>query len=354
MHSDPPARRRIPATNWLVAGAIAVAVLFASTIGWFALSSSGKPTNTAAAAPAGTSAGPASAAAPSASASAAPSATRSSSAPRPSSTSPSARITTGFPSASSTGVPAGTSLRTLGEVTVTKAGTVLDGVRAKCILIWASNVTVRRSLVRGGNCGSDHVIEVSHGATNAHIEDTEIDAAYVTPQGAALGGSNFTCLRCNIHGAARGVQIGDNVVLQDSYVHDLYGTANSENSAFVSNGGQHVVVNHCTLEQNTVPTGGFALALIPDYGVLNDILVENNLFNGGTYAVWAGDAAADKNPAWRARNTRFINNAFGRKFFPRSGYYGPAAAFATGVPGNVWSGNHWVDNHKSIPTPGGA
>ena len=41
-------------------------------------------------------------------------------------------------------------------------------------------------------------------------------------------------------------------------------------------------------------------------------------------------------------------------FFPRSGYYGPAAAMATGVPGNVWSGNHWVDTGKSIPKPGGA
>lgn len=328
-------------------GAAVIAVVAASTIGWFAMSSPAKPASRTAAAPA-TSDRTASPAAPRPTPSSAPSAARSSAAPRPSRTS---RVTAGFPSASSTGVPAGTALRTLGEVTVTRAGTVIDGVRARCILIWASNVTVRRSLVRGENCGSDHQIEVSHGARNALIEDTEIDGAHVTASGASLGGANFTCRRCNIHGAARGVQIGDNVVLQDSYVHDLYGTANSENSAFVNNGGQHVVVNHCTLEQNDVPTGGFALALIPDFGVLNDILVENNLFNGGTYAVWAGDAASDKNPAWKARNTRFINNAWGRKFYSRSGYYGPAAGFPSGMTGNVWSGNHWVDNRKSIPAP---
>jgi hypothetical protein len=344
--------RRLPATKLLVAGAVVVAVVAASAIAWFAMSSPAKPASQTAAQPATSATGTAAATAPAPSAT--PSAARSSAAPRPSRTSPTAKVSAGFPNAGSTGVPAGTSLRTVGELTITKAGTVIDGVRARCILIWASHVTVRRSLVRGSMCGSDHQIEVSHGATNAVIEDTEIDGARIQASGAALGGSNFTCRRCNIHGAARGVQIGDNVVLQDSYVHDLYGTANSENSAFVSNGGQHVVVNHCTLEQNTVPTGGFALALIPDYGVLNDILVENNLFNGGTYAVWAGDAASDKNPAWRARNTRFINNAWGRKFFSRSGYYGPAAGFATGVPGNVWSGNHWVDTRKAIPTPGGA
>jgi hypothetical protein len=348
MGSVRPAHRRVP-TTWLVAGVAALAVVAASAIGWIAMTSPGEPVGTAVAAPAGSggTAGAASGARPSPAASAA----RPSGAPRPSSTSRSARVTAGFPSAASTGVPAGTVLRTVGELTITRAGTVIEGVRAKCILIWASNVTVRRSLVRGGNCGSDHQVEVSHGARNALIEDTEIDGARVTASGAALGGSGFTCRRCNIHGAARGVQIGDDVVLQDSYVHDLYGTANSENSAFVSNGGQHVVVNHCTLEQNDVPTGGFALALIPDFGVLDDILVENNLFNGGTYAVWAGDAASDKNPAWKARNTRFINNAFGRKFYPRSGYYGPAAGFPAGMTGNTWSGNHWVDTRRSIPAP---
>jgi hypothetical protein len=342
--------RPLPATKIIVAGVVVVVAVVASAIAYFAMASPAKPASQAEAAPSGIGTAAASSAAPPAS----PSPARSSAAPRPSQTSPAARVTTGFPNAGNTGVPAGTKLRTVGQLTVTKAGTVIDSVRAECILIWASNVTVRRSLVRGAMCGSDRQIEVAHGAKNAVIEDTEIDGARIRASGAALGGANFTCRRCNIHGAARGVQIGDNVVLQDSYVHDLYGTATSENSAFVSNGGQHVVVNHCTLEQNDVPTGGFALALIPDFGVLNDILVENNLFNGGTYSVWAGDAAADKNPAWKARNTRFINNAWGRKFFAKSGYYGPAAAFPRDMPGNVWSGNHWVDTKKSIPTPGGA
>lgn len=255
----------------------------------------------------------------------------------------------GYPGPDDTGVPPGTKLRDVGELTVTKAGTVVDGVRARCIVVRASNVTVRRSLVRGGSCGSARQIEVGGDARGVLIEDVEIDGARVHAQGAGLGGSGFTCRRCDIHGMARGVQPGDNVVVEDSWIHDLYGTGNSENAAFQSNGGSHLVIRRSTLEMNKVPTGGMALALIGDFAPLNDILVEGNLFNGGgSYTIWAGDAAADKDPSLKARNTRFLNNAFGRKYFPRCGYYGPVAGWDAKMPGNRWSGNRWLDNGRPI------
>ncbi|MEU4695273.1 hypothetical protein [Actinoplanes sp. NPDC023714] len=257
--------------------------------------------------------------------------------------------TSGYPGPDDTGVPEGTKLRTVGEVTITKAGTVLEGVKAKCVIVRASNVTVRKSLIRGGSCGSARQFEVADNVKNVLIEDVEIDGAKVHARGAGLGGSGFTCRRCDIHGMARGVQPNDNVVIEDSWIHDLYGTSNSENAAFQSNGGSHLVIRGSNLEMNEVPFGGMALALIGDYAVLDDILVENNLFNGGgSYAIWAGDAADDKDPKFKARNTRFLNNAFGRKIYPKCGYYGPVAGWDGSMPGNRWSGNHWLDSGKKI------
>jgi hypothetical protein len=255
----------------------------------------------------------------------------------------------GYPGAGNTGVPPGTALRDVGELTITKDGTVVHAVRARCIIVRASNVTVRRSLVRGGSCGSARQVEVADQERGVLFEDVEIDGARVHARGAGIGGSGFTCRRCDIHGMARGVQPNDHVVIEDSYIHDLYGTDISENAAFQSNGGSHLVIRRSTLEMNKVPTGGMAVALIGDYGVLNDILVEGNLLNGGgSYTVWGGDAASDKNPAFKARNTRFIDNAFGRTFYRKGGYYGPVAGWDGAMPGNRWSGNHWLDTGRPV------
>ncbi|WP_213455248.1 right-handed parallel beta-helix repeat-containing protein [Rhizomonospora bruguierae] len=261
------------------------------------------------------------------------------------------RSKNGFPDASTTGVPPGTKLRDVGELTITKAGSTITGVRAKCIIIRASNVTVRRSLVRGGSCGSARQVEVAENVRNALLEDVEIDGAHVHARGAGLGGSHFTCRRCDIHGMARGIQPNYDAVIEDSYVHDLYGTSISENLAFSSNGGGRYVIRGNNLEMNDVPTGGMALGLIGDWGPIDDVLVENNLFNGGGYAVWGGDPGetTDKNPDYYARNVRFLNNAFGRKFFKKCGYYGPVAAFDTKAKGNRWSGNYWLDTRKPVP-----
>jgi hypothetical protein len=264
---------------------------------------------------------------------------------------PTRRSRNGFPDASTTGVPPGTRLRDVGELTIRKAGTTISGVRARCIVITASNVTVRKSLVRGGSCGSARQVETSEKVRNVLLEDVEIDGAKVHAEGAGLGGSGFTCRRCDIHGMARGVQPGDYAVIEDSYIHDLYGTSISENADFQSNGGSHYVIRGNQFDMNRVPTGGGVLSLYGEYAPINDVLVENNLFNGGgSYSVWGADQrdSNDKNPAYSARNTRFFNNAFGRRYYSKCAQYGPVAAFNTRATGNKWSGNYWLDTRKPV------
>jgi hypothetical protein len=257
----------------------------------------------------------------------------------------------GWPGPDNTGVPAGTKLKRSGTVTVTRPGTVIDRLDVRgCILVLASNVTIRRTRVRGGPCGADHGIDIGYGETRYQgvlIEDVEVDGLNTHARGAGIGNSGFTCRRCDIHGHARGIQATGNVVVEDSWIHDLYGTANSENAPFQSNGGSHMVLRHNNFDQNDLPTAYTALALLGDFEKIDDVLVERNLFNGGGHCVYAG--SVDSKPHPIATRVRFRDNAFGRKHYRRCGQHGPVAFWSAKGRGNVWSGNYWVDTRTTVP-----
>ena len=260
----------------------------------------------------------------------------------------------GWPNASNTGVPEGTKLRTSGPITITKPGTVIDRLYVKgCIEVLASNVTIRRTLVRGGVCGADHSIDIGYGGAKYRgilIEDVEIDGARIQARGAAIGNSGFTCRRCNIHGTARGVQMSSDVVVQDSYIHGLYGTPVSENAPIQTNGGDHFVIRHNNLVMDDMPGGTSALALFGEFGAIDDVLVERNLFNGGTYCVYAANDPTKPHPV--ATRARFVGNAFGRSLHRKCGLYGPVTAWSSKGRGNVWSGNYWLDTKRIIAAGG--
>ena len=255
-----------------------------------------------------------------------------------------------WPDESNTGVPKGTKLRPSGSLTVTQPGTVVDGLHVNgCIEILASNVTVRRTLVRGGVCGADHAIDIGYGSAKYRgilIEDVEIDGARTQARGAAIGNSGFTCRRCNIHGTARGVQMSSDVVVEDSYIHDLYGTPTSENAPIQTNGGSRFVIRHNNLLMDEMPGGTSALALFGEFGAIDDLLVERNLFNGGTYCVYAASDPTKPYPV--ATRARFVGNVFGRALHRNCGLYGPVTAWSGKGRGNVWSGNHWEGTKQPV------
>jgi hypothetical protein len=261
-----------------------------------------------------------------------------------------ARATGGLPGASNTGVPKGTTLKRSGSLTITKAGTVIDRMDVHgCIEVLASNVTIRRTRVRGDVCGADHSIDIGYGSDKYHgilIEDVELDGLRIQARGAAIGNSGFTCRRCNIHSTGKGVQMGTNVTVEDSYIHDLYGTSVSENAPIQSNGGSHYAIRHNNLVMDDMPGGTTSLALFGEFDPITDVLVEGNLFNGGTYCVYAG---SDPTKKYRlGTRIRFLDNAFGRTLHSKCGQYGPATAWSSAGSGNHWSGNHWADTKRTI------
>lgn len=268
-------------------------------------------------------------ASPNASPSPTPTPTTASSTPSPSPTS------SAFPDASSTGVPDGMVLSGYtGPMTITTAGTVIDAKRISgCIVIKANNVTIKRSLITGDCFFS--VLNDS-GNTGLNLTDVEIDGANLNEAGAGIGGRNYTCTRCDIHGTGDGLKLGDNVTVQDSWIHDLYGANDSHNDGMQASDGSNIRVLHNTI----VPTyrgSTSAIIIKADFGPISDLVFDGNYVGGGAWTVYAGDGYGSGIPD--ASGVKVTNNSFTTAYFAKGGAFGPITNTGSGVTvsGNVWA-----------------
>ena len=249
-----------------------------------------------------------------------------------------------YPGPTNTGVPAGTSLLPSAGFTVTEAGAVIQDLDVEgCIQVRASNVTIRRTRVRG-SCFNG-AIDTGYGeVSGVLIEDVEIDGGNQDANAALLGNSGFTCRRCNIHHGGSGIRMTSDVVIEDSWVHDLYGADDSHNSGVGSNGGSNFTLRRNNIDCGALPNCSGAFVLYGDFNQITDVLAEGNLFNGGGFCVYGGSVAGKAHPV--ARNVRFHDNAFGRSVFARCGYYGPVNSWG-GSP-HEWTGNYWADTRQPL------
>lgn len=215
-----------------------------------------------------------------------------------------------------------------------------------CILVKASDVTIARTRVRVGSptgfCGGQ-IIQVAEGVSGLVIKDVEVDGQDINATYAAIGGGGWTCLRCNVHNVGDGFHAWGThpVTIKDSWVHDLYvrDDLGSHNQDVLTNGfAAGLVIRHNTLENRDSQTA--TIALFADFSAVQNVTADSNLLNGGGYCIYG--AANDGKPySGLTRNIVFTNNHFGRKFYPKCGFWGPAAYFELGLPGNLWSDNVW-------------
>ena len=249
-----------------------------------------------------------------------------------------------YPGPSNTGVPAGTALRPSGGFTVTQQGAVIEGLDVQgCIQVRASNVTIRKTRVRG-SCFNG-AIDTGYGeVSGVLIEDVELDGGNQNEDAALLGNSGFTCRRCNVHHGGSGIRMTSNVVIEDSWVHDLYGSGDSHNSGVGSNGGSNFTLRRNNIDCGRLPNCSGAFVLYGDFNQITNVLAEGNLFNGGGFCVYGGSVVGKNYPV--ASNVRFHNNAFGRSVFSGCGYYGPVNSWAGGP--HEWTGNFWADTKEPV------
>jgi hypothetical protein len=191
---------------------------------------------------------------------------------------------------------------------------------------------------------------------NITIIDCELDGNHENLEGdVAIGGSNITLKRLNIHRWPRNMWIGEgNVWVEECYMHDLTvdGSGAHIENIYVAGGANQTYIRN-KLISNRISinggTGGISASLAiynegwSDFPDLDNILVENNYFESdGGYALYGG-ACIGKLPKPYAKNMIVRGNIFGRTIQRHCGVYGTATAFDPTQPGNLWENNIWGD-----------
>ena len=201
------------------------------------------------------------------------------------------------------------------------AGTVVEGKDIRgCVLVKASNVTIRRSKV---TCTSGYGIasfpeEYSGGGLV--VEDVEVDCA--NSGATAIGYYGLTARRLNLHGCENGFDIDYDVTVVDSYIHDMRQTDTGHTDGIQLAGGSNIVIRH-----NTIFNPGGTSAIISHPNANADVTIEANLLGGGAYTLYC--------PRDSSTNFRVVNNRFSTLFEPNGGAYGP-----------------WEDCHKILENRG--
>jgi hypothetical protein len=255
------------------------------------------------------------------------------------------------------------------ETVITRSGTVIDGadIRSR-VRIAADNVTIRRSRITGTACGSSdgcYVLSIDNGRSGLLVEDVEVtrapgvdgmDRAIVLAGG---GGSHAApravVRRAHVHATYRGVLVGHHTVIEESYIDDLdrKPPEGAHVAAITAHGGKDVVIrrNSVALPPNDASSGN--LALYGDDGPLENLLIEDNLFNGGSSCLFLGTD-------FRRGPGTFItirNNLFGVKYYGDCGSYYPVHINPrdAGGPNFTWSNNTWyapgnAKHGKQVPS----
>lgn len=263
-----------------------------------------------------------------------------------------------FPDASNTGVPAGTTLTVVnGDVTLSTANQVYDAHEVNgCITVTAPGVTISRTKVHCG--GFEAVGYFDQGVQTARltVQDSEIDCLN-TPGRTAIGDTNVTALRVNIHGCENGFDLDQWDTVQDSYVHDLANDVNSHTDgiqlAHYLNGcptsacevthARNITVIHNTI-YGTGQFGAGTSSMISNPVGDENVTIQNNLMGGGAYSLYCDYQG-------NGTNIQVIDNRISRQFSANGGAFGPWTGCSDEVntPGNVVSGNVWDSDGTPLP-----
>jgi hypothetical protein len=237
-------------------------------------------------------------------------------APASSSTTAKSTAPSSFPDASTTGWRhTGVTLHAAGPMTITQNGAVIDSADITGnVVIQANNVTVKRSRITAGGYWPVIVVD---GYTGFQLIDSQIVGVQTTTNVCKVGatGPNMTLTRVDISNCEDGVHPGDNVTVQDSYIHDLwFGTdASGVRVVATHNDGIQVMgATNINILHNTIETGhsqNSAVFLKADMGPISNVRIDSNFVDGGGYTVYGQDTAAGT-----VTNVSVTNNIFGPSF----------------------------------------
>ena len=227
----------------------------------------------------------------------------------------------GYPHPGNTGVPAGTVLTSQGGVTISTAGTVLDGRLVNgSITVNAANVTIRNSKIVG---------RVQMGSVGSlTIQDTMIDC--VTNTGTGLAGRNFTALRLHVLNCENAFDVNGNNLIQDTYITGVREVAGGHGDGiqnYTPSGSSNIVIRHNTFDLVNPITSS-----IITWPAVGGLVVEFNFLMSGAYSLYCPE-----DPVSQA-------TVRGNRFFPAKTGDPHSAAFGLtdecNDPRITWSGNY--------------
>lgn len=254
----------------------------------------------------------------------------------------------GYPSPRTTGVPPGLRLKPSGSIVARTAGQVITRLAVDgTIDVAADNVTIKDTSVSySSSCC--WAIRIAPGVSGTVLK-------YDTIHGSNSRAGSLAWAVYNTGSAASVVE--DHVYTYDAdRILDGPGTvANSYCLANANIPGEHyecvyagqgsVTINHDTLLNPHAQTGADWVG--EDFGNIGRYTVENSLLAGGGYTLY-GAAPQPGARGVLVGPVTIVNNRFSRLYFPRGGYWGTHAWFATAQ--TLWSGNVW-DNTDKVVSP---
>ncbi len=231
-------------------------------------------------------------------------------------------------------------IRTVGPMTVTKAGTVLADVHVTGQLsINADNVTVRNFVA--GN------IVQKPGTKGMVLEDGTVDSIGAAGGAeAAVVWSDYTARNLEISRSFDGMKANGNVTIENCWIHDLNAqngsTANgaggyTHNDGIQASGGAHVVIRDNRIER---PGNNSAVFVDSDQGRITDVKITGNYLDGGGYTLYVVQSRSA--PQWGSpTNVTVEGNVFGKNSTQGPVTLAPGVTFTD----NVDTANKPIPSH---------
>jgi hypothetical protein len=222
-----------------------------------------------------------------------------------------------YPDATCTGVPVGTNLTVVnGDLSISQPNTVIDGKDIRgCVEVHATGVVIKNSKI---SCQGPYVV-LSHTDASLTIQDSEVDCQLT--RHTAVGDTNITGTRLNIHGCEHGFDMDTNLTVTDSYIHDMENDPIAHMDGFLMSPiAANLVIRHNTIIARDPDGGDGTSAIITpsvSAGIATNILIEDNLMAGGAYTLYCEQGGPGV-------NYRVINNHFSQQWEPTVGAYGPS------------------------------
>ncbi len=253
---------------------------------------------------------------------------------------------TGKPGPGNTGVVPGTALMVVnGDQTFASNGTVITGKDFHgYVRVTGANITFRNCIFRGGTPSGNNGLLDSERGTNTVVQDSEFLPAHPAATIDGIWANHTSIYRANIHGSVDGVKTGTDVLIQDSYIHDMSWFASDPNQGggathndgvqgFLGDSG--VTLRHNTIDMSTTHDPNAALQ-----DSAHNVRVDGNWLDGGGCMLNFNHVNAPLGQIY------ITNNRFGRHSF-----YKCPILISSQTTLSVNSGNVWDDTGSAIPAP---